>query len=649
MSRRRTCAVAGVYTAVAIAVTWPLARHLGRDVAWDLGDSLLNMWILSWDCEQLRAILGGHIDRIAHFFDANIFYPELRTLAYSEHLFAQAVQVFPIYLATRNPILCYNLLFLSTYVLSGLGMYLLGRELTRDWRTAFVAGLLFAFASYRIPQASHVQLLSSQWMPFTLYALTRYFETRRIAAIAAATTALVAQNLSCGYYLLFFTPVAAGYTLWEIGRRRLWRDWRTWTHLIAAAVVVTAITVLFLLPYQHLRAHLQLGRGPEEVVSFSADVYSYFSAFATQNVWGKIARPFPKAEGQLFPGLIPIILAAAGIGTWLMRAWRDGRRLDTERGVHRSVVVTLGAAWLVVGTFAVVGIFMRRLVIDAGLVTLRVTSITRLLIWIAMLTGALLVLSPRARARARALAAPPAFFVVTLVVAWWLSLGPDPRVLGRHLELPAPYLLLYDHVPGFSGLRVPARLAMIVTLMLSVLAAYGVLPLIRRRFGTIAAAVLSIAFIFESHSRPFLINAVLPGRDFNTPQARVFPPSRAPEAYRALRTLSAYVVLLELPIGTPAYDLRAVYYSTAHWRPLINGYSGFFPPHYPALVAALTEPFRHNELSRRALEVCGATHVLVHEDAYRDDEGRRISAWLRTSGAVEVTRDAGDVLLALPR
>ena len=27
---------------------------LGRDVAWDLGDSVLNMWILSWDCEQLR-------------------------------------------------------------------------------------------------------------------------------------------------------------------------------------------------------------------------------------------------------------------------------------------------------------------------------------------------------------------------------------------------------------------------------------------------------------------------------------------------------------------------------------------------------------------------------------------------------------------
>ena len=38
-------------------MTWPLAGGLTRDVAWDLGDSVLNMWILAWDCEQLRGIL----------------------------------------------------------------------------------------------------------------------------------------------------------------------------------------------------------------------------------------------------------------------------------------------------------------------------------------------------------------------------------------------------------------------------------------------------------------------------------------------------------------------------------------------------------------------------------------------------------------
>ena len=100
------------YVAITIAATWPLARGLARDVAWDLGDPVLNMWILAWDCEQLRAILGGDFSRFSTFFDANIFYPAPLTLAYSEHLIPQALQVLPVYLVTRDPILCYNLLFL---------------------------------------------------------------------------------------------------------------------------------------------------------------------------------------------------------------------------------------------------------------------------------------------------------------------------------------------------------------------------------------------------------------------------------------------------------------------------------------------------------------------------------------------------------
>ena len=45
---------------------------------------------------------------------------------------------------------------------------------------AFVAGLLFAFAPYRLPQSSHVQVLSSQWMPFALYGIRRYFDGTEI-------------------------------------------------------------------------------------------------------------------------------------------------------------------------------------------------------------------------------------------------------------------------------------------------------------------------------------------------------------------------------------------------------------------------------------------------------------------------------------
>jgi hypothetical protein len=108
-------------------------------------------------------------------------------------------------------------------------------------------------------------------------------------------------------------------------------------------------------------------------------------------------------------------------------------------------------------------------------------------------------------------------------------------------------------------------------------------------------------------------------------------------------------VLVELPLGQPDYDLRAMYYSTVHWRPVVNGYSGFFPPHYGQLAAALSEMGRHPEVSLQALRASGATHAIVHEGAYLDTEGTEASALLRRAGAVEIFREGSDVLWLLPR
>ena len=171
-------------------------------------------------CRQDAArALGGDVGAIRNFWNANIFYPEPLTLAYSEHLFAQAVQILPVYALTGNVILSYNILFLSTFVLSGLGMFLFVREITGSARAGLAAGLIYAFAPYRVPQFSHLQVISSQWMPFALYGLRRYFVTRRSSALVGAGAALVAQNLSNGYFLLFFAPFVVAYALFEMATR----------------------------------------------------------------------------------------------------------------------------------------------------------------------------------------------------------------------------------------------------------------------------------------------------------------------------------------------------------------------------------------------------------------------------------------------
>src|SRR5262249_37455380 len=161
------------------------------------GDPLLNAWILAWD--------ATHLGR--GWWNANIFFPHPLALAFSEHLLPQALSILPMYALTRNPILCYNLVFLATFVLSGLGMFLLARELTCRADAAFVAGLAFAFAPYRVASLPHVQVLSSAWLPFALYGFRRYFDTGRNLALVGGATAWLLLNLSSGYYLLFGSPV----------------------------------------------------------------------------------------------------------------------------------------------------------------------------------------------------------------------------------------------------------------------------------------------------------------------------------------------------------------------------------------------------------------------------------------------------------
>lgn len=632
------------YLLLAIATTWPLTRGLGEDVPWDLGDPLLVMWILSWDCEQILGILGGDFARIASFFDANIFYPVPLTLAYSEHMIAQAVQILPVYAISGNPILSYNLLFLSTWVLSGLGMYLLVRELTGSEMAAFVAGLMYGFAPYRLPQSGHLHVLSSQWMPFVLFGLRRYFVTRQRRPLAGATLALVLQSLSSGYYLLLFSPIAATFAMWEIGSRHLWRDRRMWRDLTLAGVCATIAIVPFLLPYAALRGQWNAVREISEVMLYSADLYSYATAFGDQRIWGDVLRMFPKPEGELFPGLLPIVLALVGLVVARSTARIIPARSQASRRWLTWLLVAVTAGHAVA---AILAVTLRRVTIDAGWFVLRISDADQMLLRSGAAFGLLLIISPGARARVSGFLRDRGFFVICLVAVLWLSLGPEPQAFGRPLRLASPYLLLYDHVPGFDGLRVPARLAMLSVLMLTVLAGFGAAAIARMRGGTAALIVVSGLFLLEATHMPFILNAMPPVRDLVPPEARVYPPQRAPAVYLEMARQAEDSVLLELPLGQPDYDLRAMYYSTIHWRPIVNGYSGFFPARYASLTKTLSEIPRHAEESLEAIRASGATHAIVHEGAYFDGEGQTTTALLRRAGAVELFREGSDVLLDL--
>jgi len=618
------------YAALAVALTWPLARGLTHDLPGDFGDPLLNCWILAWDASRFLRTLAGHPSALAGYWNANIFHPHPLALAYSDHLTPQAIQILPVYALTHNPVLCYNLLFLSTFVLSGLGMYLLARELTGNRAAAFVAGLAFAFAPYRIGSTPHLQVLSSAWMAFALCGFRRFFDTRSPRALAGGSAAWLVQNLSCSYYLIFFSPVLALYVAWELTTRRLWRDAQTLGRVAMAAVAVVVATIPFVVPYVALRRMGFAARSIRETDRFSANVYAYLTADPNANLWGGVMRGWPHLEGALFPGITIVVLA----GIAAVVAWREARP-PSEKG-YGPFSYALG--WLLT---AAAGVFVAMIFgWTIRLPFLKITSPDRVLLIVAGLLAASLIASPRARATLRGwVASPPGILALLTLFAVVMSFGPQIYARTRLIEETSLYALFYRFVPGFDGLRVPARYGMIVALGLAALAGYGAAAIDAMKNGRRLLVVASILIVGEFAALPLPIN----GNDTTYKQSGLAPlpdvvamGSDAPPVYRFVATLPESASLVEMPFGEVAFDVRYMFYSTLHWRPLANGYSGGAPIEYGLLAEGLKEALRRPEDAWQALLESGVTHVVVHEASYSGGRGSQVSSWLRRHGAQEI-------------
>src|SRR4051812_44295497 len=193
---------------LAMLMTWPLATglgHLGRTDPND-ADGQFSIWNISW---VARTIV---VDPL-HVFDANIYAPHKRTLAYSEaNLLPGALGALPYWL-TRNPWLTLNLVLLIAFASAFAGTYLLLLYLTGSRAAAAACAAIYAFCPYVMSHLSHIQLLFTGGIPLSLYMLHRLADECRAAdavrnsrararGIALGLT-LAAQALCCAYYGVF--------------------------------------------------------------------------------------------------------------------------------------------------------------------------------------------------------------------------------------------------------------------------------------------------------------------------------------------------------------------------------------------------------------------------------------------------------------
>ncbi len=189
---------------------------------------------------------------------------------------------------------------------------------------------------------------------------------------------------------------------------------------------------------------------------------------------------------------------------------------------------------------------------------------------------------------------------------WLFSLGPAPTLMGNPFMYRGPYTLLM-YLPGFNSLRVPARFWMTVTLCLAVIGAMVFARLTEKlgRLRLAAAAIVALGVLADTWMT-------------------AMPLAATPKPFAALVCGgTATGPIVELPLGQTYPDVAAMYRQMSHHRPLVNGYSGYFPPHYAALRFGLMLR-DHDVLSQLAAH--GVTDIIVDREPDPDGHWDRYVA-----------------------
>ncbi len=622
---RGAAGAALLYTALTLLLVWPLSVEPAGHAFSHSPDTKLYLWTLEWDAHAF-------LHQPLSIFDANIYYPEPDTLAYSENLIGSAIFAAPVLWLTGNPVLALNLVTLLSCVLCAIGAWLLARRVGVGPAGALLCGLIFGFSPPRFLRIEQLHLAAIQWLPFCLAFLHAYLDEGRVRDLRLAAACFTLQALSSGHGTVFLVMAVVGLLGYRAALGEPVAFLRRVRDLGLAGAVLLTPAALLMLPYHAVQVGVGLRRSLGTLDNWAINNASFFASpsHLQQFVLAHAGLDWINraARAYLFPGYLPLLLGAAA----LVPLWRRLPRSESGRTARAwrrigAVLELLVVLLLAVSVAATVMAPVRIRIVGGLLLSIR--EVWRPWFWCGLavlLRLAVLRRAPfdaAARLR-RGLAVVQAwrqrhrrdatlFYALLTLLAVLLSVGP-PLSLW-----PSVYWL-----PAFDFIRVPSRFTLLAILGLAVLAGIGFdrltarLAAPRRSAVAVAAGVLLVAEFaaFPLHVEAYHVE--IPAID------------------RWLAGQPGRFAIAEVPEGDPRNEgdwerrqTTFMLHSTAHWQKTVQGYSGFRPPDLAQLYVELIN--FPDDASLQHLTRLGVRDVVVHTDLYPAGEWpeveKRIAAY----------------------
>lgn len=611
------------YLIIAIYSSWPLSFAPASTISIGFENEatvpLLNVWTLWWNAD--RAAVG-----FREYWNAPIFYPTTGTFAFSE---AQPTMVLmaPIVWLTGSRILAYNVYLLLILSLNGYSSLCLFRRLGHQLWIAFVGGALCQMLPFIWWQSGVVQLTTLFGVVWTIQALLDVFELpgrhSNEPLLEMTLLQLVLRGLRlggafcltylmCNYWGLFLTLLLVPSSIW-LWDRNIFRL-RFWVPVLTGGFLAAAMLWPLVKVQRSLAAEHQWTRDQSWIRDLSAHPRDFLDTPATLPSHDRTIPAVAVDTGS------PEELPAPNI-------WSRIPGLDFPEDARDNIWPLGGGS-------------LKLILAPLGLIA---------------------ALFQRGRRRWGMFAA------MFALLAFGLSLGPAVMI---HPSVPRlggviPYELLQQYVPGFKLIRSPFRFAFFVQLAVVWL----------------SVEALDLLNPWRWWKRPLRQPPEVPLEDpevvvdamtpYVHPALRTPPPSIAPLIWQCSMLASLIVgslllttevwpprqslyhhqsggtptwimwlrentqpdeavVCLPFPTGYTVGDYQEtslwMYWGTMHGRPLVNGYSGFFPQHFVELKEKLQRDgtqlsaYPWDSEGLKDLNSCQARHVVVKRTfATRDD------------------------------